>query len=124
MTFQQEFTSWFPPKALATSSVPEPGNLAPSTQKLPFPLSDGKPALVTFLRHCGCPFAEKTFLSLRDHASKHPITTHIAVSHSSSAATETLWEAYALGKREGIWNRPTESGSRWQTAGSFAVDGE
>ncbi|KAK2630245.1 hypothetical protein QTJ16_001065 [Diplocarpon rosae] len=164
MTFQQEFTSWFPPKALATSSVPEPGNLAPSTQKLPFPPSDGKPALVTFLRHCGCPFAEKTFLSLRDHASKHPITTHIAVSHSSPAATETwlasvggpgsvqvlvddareiyaqwglgvsstwhvlnpwsLWEVYALGKREGIWNRPTESGSRWQTAGSFAVDGE
>jgi hypothetical protein len=21
-----------------------------------------------------------------------------------------------------VWNRPTESGSRWQTAGSFAVD--
>lgn len=31
---------------------------------------------------------------------------------------------YRLGKEEGIWNRPTESGSRWQTAGSFAVDGE
>lgn len=31
---------------------------------------------------------------------------------------------YALGKGEGIWNRPTESGSRWQTAGSWAVDGE
>ena len=27
-----------------------------------------------------------------------------------------------LGRRDGIWNRPTESGSRWQTAGSFAVD--
>lgn len=28
-----------------------------------------------------------------------------------------------LGKQEGIWNRPTESGSRWQTAGLFAVNG-
>lgn len=29
-----------------------------------------------------------------------------------------------LGKREEIWNRPTESGSRWQISGSFAVDGD
>lgn len=28
-----------------------------------------------------------------------------------------------MGREEGIWNRPTESGSRWQTAGAFAVDG-
>ena len=34
-----------------------------------------------------------------------------------------FWSAYQLGKTEGIWNRPTESGSRWQTAGSYAVDG-
>jgi hypothetical protein len=35
-----------------------------------------------------------------------------------------LWAAYRLGKDEGTWNRPTESGNRWQTSGSFAVDGE
>ena len=29
-----------------------------------------------------------------------------------------------LGREEGIWNRPTESGSRWQESGAFAVDGE
>ncbi|CAO2654345.1 Nn.00g110780.m01.CDS01 [Neocucurbitaria sp. VM-36] len=29
-----------------------------------------------------------------------------------------------LGKEEGINVRPTESGNRWQTAGSFAVDGK
>lgn len=34
----------------------------------------------------------------------------------------SLYAVYALGRQEGIWNRPTESGSRWQTAGSFAVD--
>ena len=33
-----------------------------------------------------------------------------------------LWNAYKLGKDEGIWNRPTESGSRWQMSGSFGVD--
>lgn len=31
---------------------------------------------------------------------------------------------FKLGREEGIWNRPTSSGSRWQTAGSFAVDAE
>jgi hypothetical protein len=36
----------------------------------------------------------------------------------------SLWGVYKLGKGEGIWNRPTNSGTRWQTAGSFAVDGE
>src|SRR5256885_1514368 len=27
-----------------------------------------------------------------------------------------------LGRAEQIWNRPTESGSRWQTAGLFSID--
>jgi hypothetical protein len=27
-----------------------------------------------------------------------------------------------LGKEEGIWNRPTESGNRWQTGGNYGVD--
>lgn len=34
----------------------------------------------------------------------------------------SLYSVYKLGKVEGIWNRPTESGSRWQTAGSWAID--
>lgn len=33
-----------------------------------------------------------------------------------------MWSVYRLGKEQGIWNRPTESGSRWQTSGSFAVN--
>lgn len=35
-----------------------------------------------------------------------------------------LYAVWKLGRGEGIWNRPTESGSRWQTAGSFGVDAE
>jgi hypothetical protein len=34
-----------------------------------------------------------------------------------------LYGVWKLGREEGIWNRPTESGSRWQVAGSFGVDG-
>ena len=33
-----------------------------------------------------------------------------------------LWAVYRLGTDEGIWNRSTESGNRWQSAGSFAVN--
>jgi hypothetical protein len=35
-----------------------------------------------------------------------------------------LFAVYKLGKEKGIWNRPTESGSRWQTAGSWSVDAQ
>ena len=33
-----------------------------------------------------------------------------------------MWSVYRLGKEEGIWIRPTESGSRWQMSGAFGVD--
>jgi hypothetical protein len=36
----------------------------------------------------------------------------------------SMWNLYKMGKSEGIWNRPTESGTRWQTSGSWAVDGK
>lgn len=36
----------------------------------------------------------------------------------------SMWGAIKMGREEGIWNRPTESGSRWQTSGSWAVDAE
>ncbi|TWU74762.1 hypothetical protein ED733_005892 [Metarhizium rileyi] len=35
---------------------------------------------------------------------------------------KTLYSVYRLGVDEGIWNRPTESGSRWQKSAAFAVD--
>ena len=40
----------------------------------------------------------------------------------SSLSPFVLYSAVSMGVREGIWNRPTESGSRWQTSGAFAVD--
>ncbi|KAK4694565.1 hypothetical protein P7C71_g3038, partial [Lecanoromycetidae sp. Uapishka_2] len=162
MTLRQELSSWAFPTPLSTSPVPSIGSRAPSSSKLPIPACNGKATIVTFLRHCGCPFAEKTFLSLRTTASAHPEISCVAVSHSDQAATDkwlesvggagdvqivvdpdrevyaqwglgisnfwhvlspwSMWSVYKLGKEEGIWNRPTESGSRWQTSGSFAID--
>jgi hypothetical protein len=166
MTWQQEFWSWMSPPHVDTAEDPVVGDKAPSTSKLTVP-KDGKPTIVSFLRHCGCPFAEKTFLNLRDAASANPNIQFIAVSHSDQDSTDR-WlasipdtpkntqpnlhivvdaerQAYAawglgtssfwhvlspgglgnlnkLGKEEGIWNRPTESGNRWQTGGNFGID--
>lgn len=167
MSFQQEISSWWAPKAASdVAEVPSTGSKAPETTQLQ--LSSGRPAVIVFLRHCGCPFAEKTFLNLREVAKDHKDSDFMAVSHSSQDATDT-WlkslpqagsessnlrvivddklEVYAawglgpssyghvlnptslhavwkLGQEEGIWNRPTESGSRWQTSGFFAVDAQ
>ncbi|KAE8451255.1 hypothetical protein EG329_004420 [Mollisiaceae sp. DMI_Dod_QoI] len=88
MTFQQELNSWMTPTALTTSPAPEIGAKAPSSQRLPFPAKNGKPTVVAFLRHCGCPFAEKTFASLRTQASKYKDINFVAVSHSSQESTD------------------------------------
>ncbi|KAL9067088.1 MAG: hypothetical protein Q9157_006925 [Trypethelium eluteriae] len=171
MTFQSELSSWFSTSGPQPAKPPAVGSKAPSTLKLELPPPDGKPIIITFLRHCGCPFAEKTFHDLRTSASLHPNIHFFAISHSSPSATAnwhaslppmpnespepsnlklvvdegrelyakwglgiasfwhvlapgSLYTLYQLGTQEGIWNRPTESGSRWQTSGNFAVDGE
>ncbi|KAJ9636754.1 hypothetical protein H2201_003006 [Coniosporium apollinis] len=164
MTLQQEARSWFAPTyKTEVESVPQINDQAPSSDALELPNADGRPTIVTFLRHCGCPFAEKTFIRMRESAAKHPNVRFIAVSHSDHASTEkwveaiggpgnvqvivdpdrdlfarwglgvssfwhvlspwALWSVYRLYRDEGIANRPTESGSRWQTAGSFGMDG-
>ncbi|KAF4984379.1 hypothetical protein FZEAL_423 [Fusarium zealandicum] len=158
--FWQELESWKTPVAKDVAPRVEIGAKAPSSTELHLP--DGKPTLVVFLRHCGCPFAEKTFKALAALSDANRDVHCIAVSHSSAEATDnwlpqvggtwavdvivdegrelyakwglgisstwhavnpmTMWSVFSLGKNEGIWNRPTESGSRWQTGGAFAVD--
>lgn len=165
MTLQQELTSWLSPESKKTNAAPAIGSKAPSSERLAIPSANGKSVVVTFLRHCGCPFAEKTFRNLREAASNNPDIRFVAVSHSDQGSTDrwldalgggkgavellvdpgrdlfaqwglgvsSLWHVlspwsmysvYRLGKEEGIWNRPTESGNRWQTAGSWAADKE
>jgi hypothetical protein len=36
----------------------------------------------------------------------------------------SLYSVFRLARQEKITNRPTESGNRWQTSGSFAVEAE
>ncbi|KAK5175540.1 uncharacterized protein LTR77_000679 [Saxophila tyrrhenica] len=166
MTFQQELNSWWSPNAPETAEVPQVGSKALNTPKLQ--LEPGRPAILTFLRHCGCPFAEKTFLNFREIAKDNKDLDFIAVSHSDEEATTTwlrslpqagsepsnlrivvddkveiyaawglgissfahtlspasMYSVWKLGRTEGVWNRPTESGSRWQTAGTYSVDGD
>jgi hypothetical protein len=105
MTLQSEFWSWMSPSAVKLGATPAVGEKAPSTSQLSFPTPNGKPTIVSFLRHCGCPcnlthtvtpcwtadaipVAEKTFLQLRAIAPAYPDVHFVAVSHSDQAATD------------------------------------
>ncbi|CAM1502809.1 Fc.00g075850.m01.CDS01 [Cosmosporella sp. VM-42] len=158
--FWKEIESWKSPEAREVAAAPAVGSRAPSSVQ--FHLPDGRPAIVVFLRHCGCPFAEKTFKTLTALSVKNEKVRFIAISHSSAEATEqwipqvggvwnvevivdekrdlyaqwglgisttwhvmnprALYSVFRLGTNEGIWNRPTQSGTRWQMSGAFAVD--
>ncbi|KAK2058059.1 hypothetical protein LY76DRAFT_72969 [Colletotrichum caudatum] len=93
---------WFspPPPPVPVAEVPKIGDLAPLDRDRKLEFGRGRPVLVVFLRCVGCAFAQKTFLALRALANKHAGTlTCIAVSHSSSAATQKWVDM--LG---GAWN--------------------
>jgi hypothetical protein len=151
--------TFLPPAALPTAEPPEPGE---NVRWLPAPGRSGDgPAVIAFLRHTGCPFAEATLRAMRDAAAKHPQIDWIAVSHAGPEATQRwcdaiggrgdvevlldvdrrCYAAWGLGRsslahflgrrslkevsrlaREGIRNRHPD-GTRWQQAGTFAVDG-
>jgi len=146
-----------PAPALAVGSPPRPGDPAPP---LPVTLEPGRPAVVAFLRHTGCPFAEATMRAMRDAAAAASEVQWVAVSHAPDDATDRWcqglggkrgvevvsdssrhsYAAWGLGQtgiahfmgrrslgavgrlaRQGIRNtHPT--GTRWQSAGTFAVD--
>jgi hypothetical protein len=147
------------PRALPVVPAPPPGDRA---RELPVALEAGRPAIVAFLRHTGCPFAERTMQMLRDGAEREPGVQWIAISHAGASDTERWCEAvggcggvtvasdpartsyagWGLGRtslghflgrrslasvvglaREGIRNRHPD-GTRWQSAGTFALDRE
>jgi hypothetical protein len=79
------------PPALQTADPPAPGEAA---RRLPPPgRRSGAPAVVAFLRHTGCPFAEATLHALRDAAAAHPEIDWIAVSHAGPEATQRWCDA-------------------------------
>src|ERR1700761_8280644 len=91
MTFQQELTSWFSPSRPPVSELPKIGDRAPTNPKLQ--LTSGRGTVVAFLRHCGCPWAEKTYLNLRDIAKERSDLDFIAVSHSDDSSTNNWLKA-------------------------------
>ena len=77
------------PAALSVDPAPVDGERA---RQLPAELEPGRGAIVAFLRHAGCPFAERTMQLLRDAAARRSDIRFIAVSHASAADTERWCE--------------------------------
>ncbi|TDZ35884.1 hypothetical protein CTRI78_v011407 [Colletotrichum trifolii] len=95
-------TPWLspPPPPVPVAEPPKIGDQAPLDRDRKLDFGRGRPVLVVFLRCVGCAFAQKTFLNLRALANKYANNlTCIAVSHSSSAATQKWIDL--LG---GAWN--------------------
>lgn len=84
--------TFLPPHALATAAAPEPGEPA---RRLPRPgLVAGRPAVIAFLRHTGCPFAEATLHAMREAAATAGDQLDwVAVSHAPAAATKRWCDA-------------------------------
>ena len=145
------------PPALPVRPLPAPGDRA---RELPVALDPGRATIVAFLRHAGCPFAERTMQMLREGAARAGEVQWVAISHAPAEETER-WcravggpgevtlacdpsrRAYAewglertslghfMGRRSlaavarlarrAVRNRHP-SGTRWQSAGTFALD--
>ena len=55
MSVSQELSSWLSPTKVETKPIPCLDSQAPASSEITFPRQDGKPVIITFLRHCGCP---------------------------------------------------------------------
>jgi hypothetical protein len=82
--------SLIPPSPPSTeTAAPEIGDASPLLPGL----TAEKPAIVAFLRHIGCPFAEKTFQELRSFAETHGNEyQYIAVTHGTETDTNDYVE--------------------------------
>ena len=152
----------FLPAPAPPSEVGLPPRAGEPARALPVALDRGRPAIVAFLRHTGCPFAERTMQLLRAAAERSPEVQWIAISHARSEDTgrwcraiggagrvrvasdpsRAAYAAWGLGRtslghfmgrrslgavaalaRQGVRNRHPD-GTRWQSAGTFALDGD
>ncbi|RBR11864.1 uncharacterized protein FIESC28_08811 [Fusarium coffeatum] len=139
--FWKELDSWKTPIAKQVGPQVQVGAKAPWSRRLRLP--DGKPTLVVFLHkvpsvHCIAVSHSSEEATDRwlpqvggtwnidmviDEERDLYANWGLGISSTWHAVNPfTMWNVFSLGKNEGIWNRPTESGSRWQTSGAFAVD--
>lgn len=76
-----------------TSPLPSINSPAPSALgSLNLPSGTGHPVLVAFVRHCGCPFAEKEVKLLGAETSKHSDLHVVIVQHSEEKETQEWFE--------------------------------
>lgn len=85
--------TFLPARAMPVGPVPRVGELAPAADGR----LGGGPAVVVFLRHVGCPFAEATFLALHEQAGRTTGVRFVAVSHAPPEATAGWCQAVAGG---------------------------
>ena len=78
------------PKPRQTAAPLEPGAQAPGLPAL----RPGRPAVVAFLRHVGCPFAEATVRQLAALAAERPTIDFIAVTHSGDKPSRSWCDAF------------------------------
>jgi hypothetical protein len=78
------------PRPRDTAAAPELGARVP---ELPG-LRPGRPAVVAFLRHVGCPFAEATVRQMAALAAERPGIDFLAVTHSPEAPSQRWCEAF------------------------------
>jgi len=78
------------PRPRDTAAPPEIGARVP---ELPG-LRPGRPAVVAFLRHVGCPFAEATVRQMAALAAERPGIDLLAVTHSPEAPSQRWCESF------------------------------
>ena len=150
--------TFLPPPRIDVANPPRTGDPAPT---LALADRELRQAVLAFLRHVGCPFAEATARHMAGAARRHPDVQFVAVSHGAEGPTSrwcesvgvdgvhvvfdperSLYATWGVGTtnlghfagpqslravaglaRRGIRNRHP-SGSRWQGAATFAIDGD
>ena len=78
------------PRPRDTAAPPEVGARVPELAGL----RPGRPAVVAFLRHVGCPFAEATVRQMAALAAERPGIDFVAVTHSPEAPSQRWCESF------------------------------
>jgi hypothetical protein len=69
--------------------VPEVGQVAPPIEGVSY---TSNPHLISFVRHCGCPFAEAELISLGKVAKKYSNVYIVIVAHSKQEVVDDWFE--------------------------------
>jgi hypothetical protein len=77
------------PRARQVAAAPEVGTAAPALEGL----HPGRPAVIAFLRHVGCPFAEATVRELAALSLAHKGIDFLAITHSDERPSRKWCEA-------------------------------